>query len=113
MTWVESRQGRIALVGLLGAGFAWAGCTPAKTPAPAPTAPRAATPAQAVAPTGPGDDLTSGSWPRLEPLWSRAGLGRFDGVVRDDVYYTVANDGHSVHAIASASGKSLWQLPLS
>ena len=50
--------------------------------------------------------------PRFARLWSRPGVGRYGGTVGDRVYYTVDNDGASVHAVDLASGKTLWQTSL-
>ena len=52
------------------------------------------------------------SLPRFQRLWSREGLGRFEGVGAKGVYYAVANDGRSVHALDVQSGKTLWQKEL-
>jgi hypothetical protein len=117
MGWFASRHAGAVVVELLSVACSWAACTPAKVPASAAQAPRASTPAAVVAgPTVPSPPITSavaaGSLPRLEQIWSQSGLGRFDGVVRDRVYYTVANDGRSLNAVDTASGKRLWQTSL-
>lgn len=50
--------------------------------------------------------------PRLQQAWNLLGLGRFEGASADRTYYTVSNDGKSVHAIDVTQGRSTWQTPL-
>jgi len=50
--------------------------------------------------------------PRLQQVWNLPGLGRFEGMSAGRTYYTVSNDGKSVHAIDVAQGRSTWQTPL-
>ncbi len=52
------------------------------------------------------------SLPRLALLWSRPGLGNHRGTVDGNAYYTVANDGATMHAIDVATGSTLWQVQL-
>ncbi len=50
--------------------------------------------------------------PRFERIWSREGLGTYQGIADGGVYYTVENSGRTVHAVDLATGRSLWQSTL-
>ncbi len=96
------RWGCAATIGALSAA-----CRPAAAPSLAQSTPSVHS-ADALKPEAPKYETL----PRLERIWSRPGLGRYGGTISERVYYTVANDGASVHAVDLTSGKTLWQTPL-
>ena len=72
----------------------------------------AAMPSRATAVNGPASGPSLATLPRFQRLWSRAGLGRFEGATRGSAYYTVANDARSVHALDVTTGQTLWTTSL-
>jgi hypothetical protein len=51
--------------------------------------------------------------PRFQQVWSRDGLGSFEGTVADGVYYTLTNDRRLLHAIDVRTGQTRWQAGVS
>jgi PQQ-like domain len=56
--------------------------------------------------------LAGAALPRFERLWRRDGLGRFKGAANGSIYYTLTNDGRSLHALDVTTGRTVWQTPL-